>query len=191
MGSLIVKFARVGISRPADIAREFDHGHLHSQADPEVGDTVLARIARGRDFSLTPAVPEASRNQDAIRLVQEPFNPHLFDLFRLNTIQLYSSVVGDPAVDQRLHQTFVRLLEAHIFSHNGDPDGFLGVLENLSGPLPFSEIGRAGPYMELFHDFFIQPLLVKDQRDLVDPFDVLSGNDGVFFYVTKMGDLGF
>ena len=94
-------------------------------------------------------------------------------------------------MDQRLHQALVGFLEAHIFSHYGDPDRVLGVPKNLNSPLPFSEIGRAGPHMEFLDDPLIQPLLVKDQRDLVDPLHVLSGNDRILLHVTKMGDLRF
>ena len=60
------EFAGVGIGIAQHIAGKLHDRDLHTQADAEVGDTVLAGIAGGLDHALDAAVTEAAGNDDAV-----------------------------------------------------------------------------------------------------------------------------
>jgi len=43
--------------------------------------------------------------------------------------------------------------------------------------------------MELLHDPLIQPLLVKEQRDFINPLHILGGNHRLLIHIAKISDL--
>ena len=61
-----VELAGVGVLEAADVARVFDAGGLHAEADAEVGDVVLAGVADGVEHALDAAFAEAAGDEDAV-----------------------------------------------------------------------------------------------------------------------------
>ena len=61
-----VKLAGVGVRKTCDIARELDHGHLHTQADPKEGDILLTGIADGGDLTINAPVAETAGDKDPV-----------------------------------------------------------------------------------------------------------------------------
>src|SRR5215813_4316166 len=60
------EFGRVRLLDPAEVARRFDDGHLHSEANSEIRQLALAREPNGPDFPFGAALAEAARNQNAV-----------------------------------------------------------------------------------------------------------------------------
>src|SRR5882724_2364427 len=56
-----IEFGTVGAGKAADVAREFDGGELHAEADAKIGNPVFARVADRRDLALDAALAEATR----------------------------------------------------------------------------------------------------------------------------------
>src|SRR5262245_64969890 len=52
------ELGRVGLLDAAEIARRLDHGHLHAEANPEIGHLPLARELRGEDLAFGAALAE-------------------------------------------------------------------------------------------------------------------------------------
>ena len=61
-----VELAGIGAFQAADIARELDACRLHAQANAEVRNFILARVADGIQHSGDAALAKSTRNQDAI-----------------------------------------------------------------------------------------------------------------------------
>ena len=66
MGRAGVELARVRLVETADIAREFNTCSLHAEADPEIGDLFLARIADRVQHPGDASLAESAWYQDAI-----------------------------------------------------------------------------------------------------------------------------
>src|SRR5262249_33699921 len=65
------EFGRVCFLDAAEVARRFDDGHLHSEANPEIRHLPLARELYRPDFPLSPALAEAARDQNAVHVLEE------------------------------------------------------------------------------------------------------------------------
>ena len=59
------ELGRVGVGRVQGLAREVDHGALHAEAQAQVRDAVVARIARRDHLALYAAVAEPAGHDDA------------------------------------------------------------------------------------------------------------------------------
>src|SRR4051812_22696436 len=88
-----IEFARVGPLQAAHVARVLDHHGLHPEADTEVGNLVLARVADGVDHALNAALPEAAGNQDRVVVVQLPLPIFSIDALGLYPVDLHAQIV--------------------------------------------------------------------------------------------------
>jgi hypothetical protein len=61
-----IELGAVGALEAGDMAREFDGGELHAEADAQIGHLVLARVADRGDLALGAALAEAAGDQDGI-----------------------------------------------------------------------------------------------------------------------------
>src|SRR3954463_719698 len=60
----LVELARVRAFEHAHVARKLDAGRLHAEANAEVGDFLLARVADSVQHAFDAALAEAAGNQD-------------------------------------------------------------------------------------------------------------------------------
>ena len=74
-----IKLGRMRLVQLQDVARKFDGGDLHAQAQAQVGDLVLAGVLRGLDFALDAAFAETAGHQDAAQALQDFFRAVPFD----------------------------------------------------------------------------------------------------------------
>ncbi len=51
---------------PGQVARRFQHRHLHAEADAEIGHAVLAGESGGRDLAFGAALAETAGHQDTV-----------------------------------------------------------------------------------------------------------------------------
>src|SRR4051794_3273794 len=62
----VVELRRVRADHPHDVPRELDRRALHAEADAEVGDALLARVADRAQLPFHAARAEAGTDQDAV-----------------------------------------------------------------------------------------------------------------------------
>ena len=67
-----VEFGGVGVGDAADVAGEFDDGHLEAQAQPEIRHLILAGIADAFDLAFGAADAEPAGDDDAVHIAQMP-----------------------------------------------------------------------------------------------------------------------
>src|SRR5205807_5020064 len=63
----LIELAGVGLIQATDVARVFDAGGLHAQADAEIRNFFLTRVANAVQHALNAALAEAARYQDAVK----------------------------------------------------------------------------------------------------------------------------
>jgi hypothetical protein len=61
-----IELGRVRVRERRAVARVLDHGELHAEADAEVRDAVLARVADRLDLAFDAALAEAARHEDRV-----------------------------------------------------------------------------------------------------------------------------
>ena len=85
-----------------DLAGELDDRALQAEAQAEVRDAVLARVAGGQDLALDAAMAEAARDEDAGDTVQPIVQVVVGQRLRVDPADLDVDVVRPAGVAQRL-----------------------------------------------------------------------------------------
>src|SRR5262245_32324144 len=65
-----IELRGVRAGQPGDVTGELDDRALHAEADPEVRNALLPRIANGLDLPFDPAITETAGHQDAIQSIR-------------------------------------------------------------------------------------------------------------------------
>ncbi len=89
-----VELARVGLGPADHVARELDGRDLHAEAQPEVGNAALARVAHRRDLALDAALAETAGHQHAVDVAQQLGGAVLLDVLALDPAQLDARAVA-------------------------------------------------------------------------------------------------
>jgi hypothetical protein len=168
----------VRLVQPADVAGELDGRHLQAEADAEERNLALPGVLHGGDLPLRPAHAEPARHQDGVGVLQQGIGAELLDLRRVDEVERDPTVVGDPAVDQRLVQRFVRLGEIDVLADHRDANLARRLLDRLDDALPLVEPRCAAPDVEQLRHPIVETFLVQRERQLVDGLHVDRGEDG-------------
>ena len=110
------EFGGIGFRDADKIARGLDHRHLHAETDPEIRHVAFARELRRADFSLSAALAEAARHQNAVDVLEKRRRVFILEHFALDPVEIDLHLVGDAAMRQRLDQRFVGVLHAGVFA---------------------------------------------------------------------------
>src|SRR5262249_62209932 len=110
------ELGRVCLLDAAEVARRLDDGHLHSEANPEIWHLALARELYGPDFSLSAALAEAARDQNAVHVLEERCRILALEHLGFDPIEFDADLVGDAAVGERLDQRLIGVLEGGRFA---------------------------------------------------------------------------
>src|SRR6516162_11436100 len=87
MGRGAIELGAVGIAEAECVAAELDDRHLHAEADPEVWDAVLARVAHRLDLALDAALAESAGHEDRVHFLQH-MSAVLLDIGRLDVVDV-------------------------------------------------------------------------------------------------------
>ena len=110
IGAFGVKLPGVGIRKAGNIAREFDHRGLHSEADAEIGQILLPRVFRGADHPLYASRTKTARNDNAVHIVQQLIGVVVVDLLRIDPLDLHLGIAVDSGVLERLRHRQIRVM---------------------------------------------------------------------------------
>ena len=182
-----------GSGQPGGIPRAFDAGHLHAEADPEIGHLALPREPHGGDLALRSAFAEAARHQDRMQRLQLSGQPVgiLLEQLGIQPADMHLHPVGDPAMHQRLVERLVRILQADIFADHADRHLALGLLDPLDDLAPARQIERRGRIQpECIQHRTVQPLDMILQRHAVDRPGIQRGDHRFLAHVAEQRDLG-
>ena len=103
MRRLSIKLGAIGVFQTRHMAREFDGGYLHAQADTKVRNFVFTGIAGRANFALNTAHTKAAGHQNAIELGQ-PRDIVSIEGFRVHIL----NVDFDMVFHARMAQCFVQ-----------------------------------------------------------------------------------
>src|SRR5262245_43212323 len=185
-----IELRGVRAGQPGDVTGELDDRALHAEADPEVRNALLPRIANGLDLPFDPAIAETAGHQDAIQSLQMPLESLPLDPLCVHPGDLDRRLVRDAAMGQRLVEALVRVLHLDVLADHADATAAPGRLDPAYDLLPAGEISRTLRQSQQLHDAVVQALVVERERDLVDRVDVARGDHRILFDVAEQRDLG-
>src|SRR5690606_4021634 len=170
------------------VAGELDDGHLHAQADAQVGDAALAGDARRLDLALYAPHAEAARHEDAgVALQRGRVVGH--EALGVHPLHVHGRAVRDARVLQRLEEAQVGVGHGHVLAHDRDVHGALGPLEDPHGLLPHAQLGGHRLEVQLALDEAAHALLLEHLGHGVDVVGVVRVEDRVGLDVREQGDL--
>jgi hypothetical protein len=163
-----IEFRGMRLVQFQHVARKFNGGNLHAQAQAQVGHLVLARIFRAW---ILPSMPR-SPNPPGTRMPPRPFNilsaPSRFDHLGLDLLDFHPAIVGHPAVDDGLIDRLVGVVELDVFAHHADAHAVLRGDEFADDLLPVRHVGHGRVQMQQPADQFVHPLALQHQRHFVN-----------------------
>src|SRR5215472_979406 len=191
----LVKFAGIGFVQTADVAGKLNARGLHAQANAEVGNLLLTRVADAVEHAFNPALAETTGYQDAVKT----FELHLvvaIAVFALQPLgfhpgQVQLQVVRHCAVDQRLFERFVGVLVLHVLADNADVDLIFRVVDALHQVFPTGQFGLFRIDAQVAQNESIDAFTREHQRHLIDRGNIFGGDHGFIFHVAEESDLGF
>ena len=185
VGRLGIELGGVGAVHAGDVTGELDHRDLHPEADPEVGDPLLAGDLGGADLALDAALAEAAGDQDPVEALERL----LVEVLRVDEVDFDVHAVVDAAVLERLDHRLVGVLQLHVLADDRDPHVAGGIVGTPHHRLPVAQVGRGRLQAEVVEDQVIDALGPEDERDLVDVVDVVGGDHSVHRDAGEEGDL--
>ena len=82
-----IKFGRVRLGQFQNVARKFNRGDLHAEAQAEVGHLVFARVLRRQDFAFDAAFAETAGHQNAAQALQHFFRAVPLDVLGIHLLR--------------------------------------------------------------------------------------------------------
>ena len=189
MGGGGVQFAGVGVGPAAHVTGILHHRHLHAQADAQEGDPALPGPAHGGDLPLNAPAAEASRDQDAVRPVQQFRRVPVGDGLRVHPADVHLYVVLDAPVGQGLRHRQIGVVEGHIFANQGDLHTALWMLGTVDHGGPLRQVGHVADQPQPADHHVGQPLPFQHQGDLVQHRGGEVGDGILHRDVAEQGDL--
>ena len=163
----------VGVRRIERLAREVDHRALHAQAQAEVRNAVVPRVARRDDLALDASVAKPARHDDACHSHQRRRVAGV-ELFRRHPMHVDVEPVMAPRMSQRLDDAQVGVGQLDVLAHDRDRHRGSRVLDPLDQPGPRLEIRdvRRLVELEMLGHHLAEAGRFEHQRNLVDRLHV-------------------
>ena len=184
-----IELGRVRPVHSAGVAGELGDRDLHAQADPQVGDLLLAGHPRGGDLALDAAAAEAARNEDPVGASEPASGLRGRELLGVDPVDLDPAAVLEPRVAQRLDHGEVGVLELHVLPDERDLHRLRGLVGALDELLPAREMRLPGLEPEVVDDEVVDLLFAEVQRDLVDVVDIAGRDHCGLREAREQGDL--
>ena len=190
MKRLRIHLRGVGSLKAEHIAGKFDDHTLHTQADTERGDVVLAEVTDGGKFALHAPLSEARSDDDAVHIGQQFGRIRVVDLLRMDEPQVELAVVIYGSNEQRFVDRFVGVLQFDVLAHEPDTDHVGGALLPVEEVLPRVQLRRGADFKaELLQRDGVHPLALQHEGHLVDGGHVDGLDDGLLRHVAEEGHL--
>ena len=149
---------------------------------------VLAGVACRSDLAFDAAVAETARDDDPVEMPELAVSEQPFDVLGLDPFDLDLRTVMETGVLERLDDRQVGVGQLDVLADDPDPDRLGRGFDLVDDPLPGRQVDIAVDPQQFAH-VVVEPLLVEDQRELVDVLRIGGVDDRIAFDVAHVGDL--
>ena len=179
----------MGLCEFQDVASEFDGRDLHSEAEAEVRNVVLARELGGLDLAFDSAFAEATGNEDAAEAFQMFLRAIALEVLGIDFLDFDSAIVCHPAMNDGFVNGFVGVLKFDVFADDTDANAMLWGDQFANDFLPMRHVRRRIIEAQKIADKVIHPLALEHEGNFVNGvIDVFFFDDCFEWNVTKQGD---
>ena len=185
----LAELAGVCVREAADVARKFDDGYLHTEADAEIGDVVLTAVFRGGYHALDAAVAEAAWDDYSVAAGELRGDVILCDVLAVDPADIHLRAALVSAVVQRLGDGEIRVVKLHIFADKADGDLTAGVTDAVDQRFPLLEIWGLVLQPKLAAHNGGKPVRLEHERRFVEIGQGQVLDDAVGLDVAEHGDL--
>ena len=185
----LVELAGIRVLDAADVARVFDDGDLHAEADAEVRHIVLARILCREDHALDAAVTEPAGHEDAVAAGEHRRRVLRRDPFGVDPVDLDARAVLIARVAQRLRHGKVGVVQLDVLADQTDAHGLRAVVDLFDHAHPLGHVRRRRFDVQLAADDVGEVVLFQHQRRLVQHGNRAVLDHAVGLYVAEQRDL--
>ena len=143
------------------MARKLDNGALHSKAEPEERNLMLAHVLDGADLPLDATVAESAGHENALAPDKELVEIHVrvLKLLRIDPCNFDLRIVLDTAVVQSLRHRHIGIGEGDVFTNDGDLHLLRGMIDLKDHLLPRLHVGRIEGHCHLLKHNAVEPLI--------------------------------
>ena len=158
----------VGIFQPANMARKFDGGGLHSQTETKIGCARFASVAGCIDFAFYSPVPKSSWHEHPGHSAQIFVGAFFSQIFSIDEHQVRRTIVGGSGVRERFIDALIGILKLNVLAHHSNADAFLRIDDAFDEFSPIAHVRLAGLEIQDPADVFIEPFGLQVEGRFVD-----------------------
>ena len=168
---------------------ELDDRDLHAQADAEVGHAVFPCVLCRQDHALDAPVAEAAGHQNAAAIPQHRPDVLCRQRLGVHPFDVHMAVAGRARVEQGLRHAEIGVMQLRVLAHQRDLHPLVYAVDLLHHGPPPGHVRHAGAQPQLAAHYPAQPLLLQQQRHLVQRGRRHVGDDAVLLHVAEQRDL--
>src|SRR5579862_3728627 len=162
---------------------------LHAETNPKEWNFLLARISNRLNHPGNAALAESARHQNAVGVAQQPVcRGGRIKILRFDPFEDHALPVRKAAMNQRLAQTLVRVLELHVLPHHADVHFTLRMLQRLEHRQPATQIARRRFEAQQSENLLVESLGRKRHRHLINISNVGCRYHARFMHVAEKRD---
>jgi len=152
----------VSVLETAHVTGKFDHGALHTKANPEERYFFFTDIADGFNFSFHPPFPESAGNQESIDTCHGRCSALCLNVLGGNFYDLGGIAMANCAVLNRFKDGFMRILKLGVFAHDTNTDRSFRLNYGIDHLAPGIHGCAGAGQAVVHHNLFVQSLLGQD-----------------------------
>src|SRR4029453_3716589 len=188
--ALGIEFRTGRAPHPTDVSGELDNRDLKTQANTKERQVVGPAPSDRRVPPIKAPDPKPAGYQQPVDTVQQPSRRVLIgELVAAHPEDLHSRVVPDAAVNQRLLNRLVGIVQVGVLAHYRYPYLMLGMHDSFDDRFPGGEIGFFGLQPEPLAGYPVKALVAESQRNFVDGGHVGAFDHALEIDVAEAGDL--
>ena len=157
---------------------------------PKYGRPRVAGEFRGLDLALGAALAEAARHQNAIHVLEIGGGVLALEDLGFDPFEIDLHLVGDAAMNQRLAERLIGILEPGIFADHGDGHFAIGIGDGVGDLPPALEVGLGRVRdAERGQHFAVETFRVVGDRHVIDALHVERLDHGFGADIAEQRDL--
>ena len=136
------KFGGGGVGDARKVPRGFHTGHLHPEANAEIGHLPFTGEADAGNLAFRPAFAKGAGDEDGVQRLQSGGDITVFRLkqFRVDPLDVDLHTVGNATMDERFVQRLIGILQADIFADDANVDLAFRIGQPVHDVVPTAEI---------------------------------------------------
>ena len=189
VGGVLVKLAGVRADEMRGVARVFDDGNLHAEAEPQIRDLLFAGIPGREDHALNAAVAKAARHENAVHAAELFLNVFLGECFGIHPADGDVRPYDIARVAQRLDHGEIGVVQLRILADERNGHALCAAVDAAYHFLPLGEIGLRLAEAETAAYGVAHVRFFEHEGGFVQHGDRHVLNDAVRLHVAEVRDL--